>query len=144
MLCQLFIGEFEDVIRHAQAVSRMSDVPEEQLYLAIRAIEGFLTSEPEFLAAISALKMRRIDFNEMNHLREDAYEYHSKLIQIFSCIKSASGEALIDETMTTVILFILTDILIQKPASMDYKSIPNESFRIFYKFIALGIGDNDF
>ncbi|MDR1149097.1 MAG: TetR family transcriptional regulator, partial [Spirochaetaceae bacterium] len=144
MLCQLFIGEFEDVIQHAQAVSRMSDIPEEQLYLAIRAIEGFLTSEPEFLAAISALKMRRIDFNKMNNLHKDTHEYHSRLIQIFSCIKNTSGEALIDETMTTVILFILTDILIQKPASMDYKSIPNESFRIFYKFIALGIGDDDF
>ncbi|MDR1363767.1 MAG: TetR/AcrR family transcriptional regulator [Spirochaetaceae bacterium] len=138
MLCQLFMGEFEDVIRHAQAVSRKSDVPEEQLYLAIRAIEGFLTSEPEFLAAISALKMRRIDFEKMARLK-GARGYQGRILQIFSCVKNASGEALIDETMATVILFILTDMLIRKPASLDYKSIPNESFRIFYRFIALGI-----
>jgi AcrR family transcriptional regulator len=144
MLCQLFIGEFEDVIRRAQAVSRMSDVPEEQLYLAIRVIEGFLTSEPEFLAAISALKTRRIDFNEMSSLSKDTHEYHSRLLQVFSCVKNASGEAMIDETIASVILFILMDILIQKPAHMDYKSIPNESFRIFYRFIALGIEYEDF
>ncbi|MDR0408783.1 MAG: hypothetical protein LBH18_00065, partial [Spirochaetaceae bacterium] len=128
---------------HARTAVGKSDIPEEQLYLAIRALESFLTSRPEFLSAVSALKTRRFDFDGKDCPREDVLEHHERhhkmMGQVFSGIKNASGEALIDETMTLVILFILTDTLIQKPAFMDYKSIPDESFRTLYKFIALGI-----
>jgi AcrR family transcriptional regulator len=138
MLRQLFMGEFEDVIKHAQNVSMKSDVPEEQLYLAICAIGSFLTSEPEFLAAISALKMRGSDFNKISCPDKDAGERHIRMLQIFSGVRNISGKPLIDETMTLVILFIITDTLIRKPVSMDYTAIPKEYFRNFYRFIALG------
>ncbi|MDR0409803.1 MAG: TetR/AcrR family transcriptional regulator [Spirochaetaceae bacterium] len=143
ILYQLFEGELEEAIRHARTAVGKSDIPEEQLYLAIRALESFLTSRPEFLSAISKLKTRGFDFGRKDCPTEDMREHHEKhqkiMGRIFSGIKNASGKALIDETMTLVILFILTDTLIQKPAFMDYKSIPDESFRTLYKFIALGI-----
>jgi AcrR family transcriptional regulator len=135
MLRQLFLEEFDDVVRYAQAVSKKSGVPEEQLYMAIRAVEGFLTSEPEFLAAIGSLKTRRINFD----MDRDNGECHSKFSQIFSEIKGAEGEPLIDETTVGVILFLLTDTLIGKPDAMDYKAIPDESLRTLYRFITLGM-----
>jgi AcrR family transcriptional regulator len=140
MLRQLFLEEFDDATRHAQAVSKKSDVPEEQLYLAIRAVEGFLTSEPEFLAAIASLKTRRInlDMDRMEDMKKNGHECDGRFLQVFSGIKNASGEALIDETSGGVILFLLIDTLIRKPDSIDYKAIPNESFRRLYRFIALG------
>ncbi|MDR2097597.1 MAG: TetR/AcrR family transcriptional regulator [Spirochaetaceae bacterium] len=140
MLRQLFLEEFDEVIRYAQAVSRKSSVPEEQLYLAIRAVAGFMTSEPEFLAAISSLKTRRINFvvDMTEDMKKNRDECHVRFFQIFSGIRNADGEPLLDETATGAILFLLTDTLIRKPDSMDYKSIPDESLRILYRFIALG------
>ena len=138
MLRQLFFEEFDDVIQHARNVSAKSGVPEEQLYLAIRAVESFLTSEPEFLAAIARIKTMRINFDmdRMEDIKKNMC--HSRFYQVFSEIKNASGETLIDETTGSVILFLLTDTLVRKPDSMDYKAIPNESFRNLYRFIALG------
>ncbi|MDR2803989.1 MAG: TetR/AcrR family transcriptional regulator [Treponema sp.] len=141
MLRQIFSEELDGVIQHARSVSQKSDAPEEQLYLAIRAIEGFLTSEPEFLAAINNFKTMLVNFNPdyVEDMRKDNGECQITLSQIFSEIKDSSGKSLIDVTTAGVILFLLTDTLIQKPDYMEYKSIPNESFRIFYRFIALGI-----
>jgi AcrR family transcriptional regulator len=140
MLRQLFLEEFDGVIKHAQAVSARSGVPEEQLYLAIRAVEGFLASEPEFLAAISSLKTRRIDLDmdSIGEMVKDREDCHGRFSKVFSEIKNASGETLIDETTGRVVLFLLIDMLVRKPDSMDYKAIPNESFRSLYRFIALG------
>ncbi|MDR2796698.1 MAG: TetR/AcrR family transcriptional regulator; helix-turn-helix transcriptional regulator [Spirochaetaceae bacterium] len=141
MLRQLFLEEFDGVIRYAQAVSKKSGVPEEQLYMAIRAVEGFLTSEPEFLAAIGSLKTRRINFDmdRIEDMHRDNGECLNKFSQVFSEIKDAEGEPLIDETTVGVILFLLTDTLIGKPDAMEYKAIPDESLRILYRFIALGM-----
>ncbi|MDR1256272.1 MAG: TetR/AcrR family transcriptional regulator [Spirochaetaceae bacterium] len=150
MLRQLFLEEFNDVILHAHNVSRKSGVPEEQLYLVLRAVEGFLTSEPEFLAAINSLKTRRIGFegagfdsisfddDMLNRVHKDKLECRSSLLRVFSEIKTASGEMLVDEITTTLILFLLTDTLVRKPASTPYKDMPDESFRTLYRFIALG------
>ncbi|MDR3356175.1 MAG: TetR/AcrR family transcriptional regulator [Spirochaetaceae bacterium] len=144
MLRQLFLEEFDEVVRYARDASRKSVVPEAQLYLAIRAVEDFLTSEPEFLAAISSLKTQNInlDMRMMDGIKEDmkknSTECRSRFFQVFSEIKNARGEALIDETTTGAILFLLTDTLIRKPESMDYKAIPDQSLRSLYRFIALG------
>jgi AcrR family transcriptional regulator len=140
MLRQIFLEEFDDVVRHAHTVSKKSGEPEEQLYLAIRAVEGFLTSEPEFLAAISSLKTRRLNFDidHVERMRQSKNECQNRMLMVFSEVKNISGKPLIDETIAALILFLLTDTLTRKPDSMDYKDIPDESFRSFYRFIALG------
>jgi AcrR family transcriptional regulator len=138
MLKQLFLEEFDEVIRHAQTVSRKSGVPEEQLYLAIRAVESFLTSEPEFLAALGSLKTRHINFDmdRMEDMKKNKQECTTRFFQVFSEIKNGAGTPLIDETITGIILFLLVDTLVSKPETME--NMPNESFRSLYRFIALG------
>ncbi|MDR0383098.1 MAG: TetR/AcrR family transcriptional regulator [Spirochaetaceae bacterium] len=150
MLRQLFLEEFNDVIQYARTVSRKSGIPEEQLYLALRAVEGFLTSEPEFLAAINSLKTRPIGFEDagfdcvdfdndtLRRMHKEKQEYHDSLLRVFSEIRTASGGPLVDENMAHLMLFLLIDTLVRKPAAKDYKDIPDESFRTLYRFIALG------
>jgi hypothetical protein len=137
MICQLFLGEFDRIITRARELSARSDVPEEQLYLAVRSIAGGLKTEPELLAALDSFRLRNIDMEAVKRLK-NKYEPQNRAGEVFQAIRKSDGTPLLDENMTGLVLFLLTGTLMRKPKNMSYAEIPNESLRTLYRFIALG------
>lgn len=137
MICQLFLGEFDRIITRARELSARSDVPEEQLYLAVRSIAGGLKTEPELLAALDSYRLRNIDMEAVKRLK-NKYEPQNRAGEVFQAIRKSDGTPLLDENMTGLVLFLLTGTLMRKPKNMSYAEIPNESLRTLYRFIALG------
>jgi AcrR family transcriptional regulator len=137
MICQLFLGEFDRIITRARELSTHSDVPEEQLYLAVRCVAGGLKTEPELLAALDSFRLRNLDMEAVKRLKTK-YESTNRTTEVFSEIRNSDGTPMLDESMAGLVLFLITSTLMRKPKDMSYTEIPNESFRTLYRFIALG------
>ncbi|MDR0629344.1 MAG: TetR/AcrR family transcriptional regulator [Treponema sp.] len=128
MIQHVFIGEFKRILRYAQGGLTLSTVPEEQLYLVILSIVDCLRSHPEILEAIDWLRTRRLSIDSEP----------PEVLQIFSAIP-LKPEGLITEQIGHLILFLIINTLMRCPRGMAYPELPNESIRILYRFIALGI-----
>ncbi|GHT88503.1 hypothetical protein FACS1894137_16850 [Spirochaetia bacterium] len=50
-----------------------------------------------------------------------------------------TGVSLQGETLAQWILFLIVNTLMRRPEGMSFSEVPNESFRILYRFIVLGI-----
>jgi AcrR family transcriptional regulator len=134
MLCRMFITELDRIVRHAEAGRSLSAKPEEQFYLAIVSIANYLRSRPEILVAMDWMRTRRLDldFSEFSGVR-----------RLFAGIKvKAAGLAALDptgETMARWVLFLIVNTLMRRPGGSSFADVPDVSFRILYKFVALGI-----
>jgi AcrR family transcriptional regulator len=139
MLYQLFLTEFEHIISFAEACSRKSAVGAEQLYLAIVSIALYLRSKSAILTALDWIRTRLMGEKErgleVNFPPPPAIDIY----QIFSHIRGADGRALVSPADAECILFLLVAVLTHRPAGMDLAAIPDESFRVLYKFIAHGV-----
>jgi AcrR family transcriptional regulator len=150
MIRQFFMTEFKRIIASANAGISLAAAPEEQLYLAIIAIADYLRARPEILLTFDHIKFRNLDLG----ISEPLYFY-----QVFEGINAAplggktsggprSGAETVDpqirERIAQWILFLIINTLKRCPGEgQDYRSlfaaIKNASFRIVYRFIALGI-----
>ncbi|MDR3302562.1 MAG: TetR/AcrR family transcriptional regulator [Spirochaetaceae bacterium] len=136
MLKELFMTEVGRIAAYAEKCSLLSEAPEEQLYLAIMGIVVFLREKSDVLSILDRLRRRRTDFKK--HRFDDKKPF-ALIYKIFSRIRRADGSHLVNERNTEWILFLIVHLLQCRPATMDYQNIPNESFRILFKFIAGGI-----
>ncbi|MDR2447231.1 MAG: TetR/AcrR family transcriptional regulator, partial [Treponema sp.] len=59
MIIKFFMNEFERLITLAEQGKRLSENPEEQLYIIINVIANYLLSDPDILSALDWLKTRR-------------------------------------------------------------------------------------
>jgi AcrR family transcriptional regulator len=134
MLGRMFIAEFNRLLQHAELGKSLSAKPEEQFYLAIVAIANYLRSRPEILVAIDWMRTRRLDL--------DCSE-PSGFYRLFAGIEmKGAGLAALDptgETMARWVLFLIVNILMQRPGGRSFSDVPDASFRILYKFVTLGI-----
>ena len=148
MLHSLFVGEAERIIRHAQACSLQSNCPYEQLFLTIVGIGTYLKGRPQILIAFDSLRTRRLEDRDKFIFSKEKMMQHKhdqdKAYQIFSHIKDDNNNVLLKREDTDWILFMIVNTLMRRPANMNYADIPNESFRILYRFITLGLeGENN-
>ena len=148
MLNQLFITEFTRIMNFARAQIETTEVHEEQLYLAIFSIVNYLRSRPEIMVAINWIKTGRLDFGK----------------DMPTCFNSIIGEirqkVILQYDRPTLvwaaqwILFMIVNMLVlwffrgegDKGCSGEnitwaniVVDVPNESFRILFRFIALGL-----
>ena len=156
MLMQLFMTEFTRIVDFAKMQIETTEEAEEQLYLAIISIVDYLKSRPEILVALEWIKTGRLELgNEMT-------------LRLYTIIQSLKLEAIQNFNKNLLvwiaqwILFLIVNTLTIQPKnygknqqnealsfigmekSKDWAKniidIPNESFRILFRFIALGLG----
>jgi AcrR family transcriptional regulator len=148
MLGQLFITEFGRIVSHAETRVSTSGVPEEQLYLAVISIVDYLRSRPEILIAMDWIKTRRQELGA-----EIPPRIYSLITNIKLGVFAKAGSDGASEAQW--ILFMIVNTLVGwMPAKecntarlgekktgrlREIQSVPNESFRILYRFIARGL-----
>jgi AcrR family transcriptional regulator len=151
MLRRLFFSVAEKIISRAQACGALSDKPEEQLYLAVMGIVTYLKAKPDILIIMDWVRLSSTskkhdatheDFENKapwdGGCRDDFADLE-KIHTIFSHIKNNAGEALLDDRQTDCILFLVVNTMMRHPPEMSFSDMPNNSFRILYKFITRGI-----
>jgi AcrR family transcriptional regulator len=130
MLKQFFITEFDRLVVYARAGMGCSELPEEQLYLVIFSIADYLHSRPEILAAANWMRTHRLDLGFLVPL---------KIYQVFLDIQFKDEPGLISEQFVDWMLFLIINTLMRRPGDQLNPGVTNESFRVLYRFVVLGI-----
>jgi AcrR family transcriptional regulator len=158
MLIQLFVTEFDRIINYAEHSMQVSAVTAERLYLAIFAICDYLRSRPDILIALDWLRVRRI-----GPLDPADKMVPFRLYRIFEDIKPSPelrGYLQGEDWIPAWILSLLVSSLVHggrrgggqfsqwfkipkdqrgRLFREDFSRIPNEVFRVLYRFITRGI-----
>ena len=158
MLARLFITEFSRILNFAKTQVETTEESEEQLYLAIISIVGYLHSRPEILVIMDWIKTERLELGK---------EVSNRLNRIIRGIKLKAIQEYDIQKLVFVakwILFMIVNTLAWWPQNgnpsdqaeknsyprtgdsgqdsiiwaKNAAEIPNESFRILFRFIALG------
>jgi len=155
MMSQLFMTEFSRIVNFAKIQIETTEQSEEQLYLAIISIVGYLRSRPEIFVAMDWIKTRRLELGK---------EVPVRLYRIIKDIKLEAIRKQDHHKLVMIaqwLLFMIVNTLawwpeIGSPSKQEGHSfctgadwnkvwaksvaeIPNESFRILFRFIALGL-----
>jgi AcrR family transcriptional regulator len=134
MLGRMFIAEFDRIVDYAELGKSRSAKPEEQFYLVIVAVAHYLRSRPEILITLDWMRTRRLDLN----IQEPHRAY-----RLFADIEMKGVDlASLDmtgETMSQWALFLIVNTLMRRPEGLSFSEVPDDSFRILYKFVVLGI-----
>ena len=151
MIAKLFITEFTRIVNFAKARIESSEVSEEQLYLAIISVVNYLRSRPEILMAIDWIKTRRLD------LGKDVPGYLYRVIGTIKLEAVRNYDRHMLVRIAQWMLFMIVNTLALWPQDKTQQAeisiegdgdiswarnaaeIPNESFRILFRFIALGL-----
>jgi AcrR family transcriptional regulator len=152
MIAQLFITEFTRIVDYARMSIKGSETPEEQLYLVIISIVDYLRSRPEILIALDWIKTRRLELG----LKDSPSVKHPVFSQVITDINldALRGEGTAEEQrIGQWILFMIVANLMwgggrepkvlcagpRQCRTMDFSAITNESFRMLYRYITLGL-----
>jgi len=133
MLRRLFVTEFKKIIEYTKRGIAQSENPTEQLYLGILSIAVYLRSRPEILIAMDWIRTRKLDLGkpdknlEIFRLFEDIDINH---LQITPEKK--------EQTTSHWVLFLLLNILTHPDGSAA--NVHNNSIRLLYRYIILGLG----
>ena len=127
---------------------KTTGIPEEQLYLVIVTIVDYLRSRPEILVALDWIKTRGLDFGK---------EVSDRLYRIIGSIKIEairnSDRGLLVWVARWILFMIVNTLALwpdesfvdgnpatkSKDWTKNVEEIPSESFRILFRFIALGL-----
>jgi AcrR family transcriptional regulator len=144
MLRQLFLTEFAHIIDYAKEGTRLSVIPEEQLYLGIFSLVAYLRSRPEILVAMDWIKTRRLDLGrpgpEPMSLARLFSDIELEALKNPRMLKGITiGEESDFEQLVHWILFLIVNMLMHRPDGMDYADLPNSSVRLLYRVITLGL-----
>jgi AcrR family transcriptional regulator len=133
MLRRLFVSEFKKIIEYTKYGINQSKEPTEQLFLGILSIAVYLRSRPEILIAMDWIRTRKLDLGkpdknlEVFRLFEDVDIKH---LQIVTEKK--------EQTTSHWVLFLLLNILTHPDGSAA--NVQNNSIRLLYKYVILGLG----
>jgi len=130
MLRRLFISEFMRIIEFARKGINSSSNNAEQLYLGIYSIAVYLRSRPEILVAMDWIRTRKLDLGKPDKRLEVFRLFEDVDIEP---LRGASEEK--KQRTSHWILFLLINILTHPDNEMQ-----NDSIRLLYKFITLGLG----
>jgi AcrR family transcriptional regulator len=149
MLAQFFITEFSKIVNFAKAQIETTEVPEEQLYLAIISIVYYLRSRPEIFVAMDWVKTRQLDLGKA---------MPGRLYRIIRSIKTEAIRKYDQHFLFWAakwVIFMIVNTLALWPSrfkklselsSADDKAwtksaseVPNECFRLLFRFISLGL-----
>ncbi|MDR2070278.1 MAG: TetR/AcrR family transcriptional regulator [Treponema sp.] len=163
MIRQFFWTEYERILASANMGKAQSAAPEEQLYLTIIAIADYLRSHPEILFAFDRIRTRKLDLEFPDPDPLQFYQVFEGIdIEALGADYSRTGVDALEtrERISQWILFLIVNILMwgheerQPGGSGEPKTgegpacrsrlrggggVYNSSFRILYRFIALGI-----
>jgi len=149
MLEQLFVTEFNRIVDFAKAQIGTSEIPEEQLYLGIISIINYLRSRPEILMSMDWVKTSQLKLGKEMPIR------------LYGIIKDIKLEVIQKQDLHYLvwiaqwILFLIINTLAWWPSKKDGPpscpseskiwaknavKVPNECFRVLFRFIALGLG----
>jgi AcrR family transcriptional regulator len=148
MLAQLFITEFMNIVNFAKVQIEASSVLEDQLYLAIVSIVDYLRSRPEIFLALDWIKTGRFDLGIKFPLilKRTIKDINIKAIQKIDL------QFLV--RIAEWVLFMIVNTLALWPSNQAGEStgksqsatlakkaaeVPNESFRLLFRYIALGL-----
>jgi len=148
MLEQLFITEFTRIVDFAKAQIGTSEIPEEQLYLGIISIIDYLRSRPEILVS-------------MDWVKSSLFKLGKEMpIRLYGIIKDIKLEVIQNNDLHFLvwiaqwIFFLILNTLAwwssnkdgppsypgeSKDWAKNAMEVPNESFRILFRYIALGL-----
>jgi len=127
MLSRLFMSEFERVAECVSAHICLSEIPQEQLYLAILSIAGYLRARPEILVAMDWVRIQRLEL--------DISPPPPALYHFFSGFKPDRATGTIWENIPLWIPFLLVAMMKTRGTEdPDHKDL-----RKLYKFVCLGI-----
>jgi len=133
MLRRLFVTEFKKIIEYTKQGIDQSRNPTEQLFLGILSISVYLRSRPEILIAMDWIRTRKLDLGkpdknlEIFRLFEDVDIKHLQ-----TALKNK------EQTTSHWILFLLLNILTHPDGSAA--NVQNNSIRLLYKYVILGLG----
>ena len=133
MLRRLFVTEFKKIIEYTKQGIKQSKEPTEQLFLGILSIAVYLRSRPEILIAMDWIRTRKLDLGkpdknlEIFRLFEDIGIKH---LQIVTEKK--------EQITSHWVLFLLLNILTHPDGSAA--KVQNNSIRLLYKYVVLGLG----
>lgn len=147
MMGRFFITEFTRIANYAKSRIETTHEPAEQLYLAIISIVNYLRSRPEILLAMDWIKNRPLELGK---------EVNDRLFGLIGSIKLEAVRQQNRQFLVSVaqwILFLILNTLAwwpgansEQPRNAPVKSwaknaaeIPNESLRVLFRFISLGL-----
>jgi len=127
MLSRLFMSEFERVADCVCAHIALSEIPEEQLYLAILSIAGYLRARPEILVAMDWVRIQRLQL--------DISPPPPALYTFFSEFKTERAFGTVWENTPLWIPFLLVAMMkTRKTEEPDHNDL-----RKLFRFVCLGI-----
>jgi AcrR family transcriptional regulator len=169
MLHQLFLTESLRIINFAKQGIKLSQVPQEQLYLGIFSIAEYLRSKPDILVTLDWLRNRRLDLGPPGDARYGKVRYSAvhkneahyskrhkeppiEFLQLFDEVEIKplqnnespfkglfAGEG--DNTVISPwILFLIVNTLMRRDQNQILGDVKNTDIRFLYRFITLGIG----
>jgi hypothetical protein len=147
MLAQLFLTETERIIAYAGASREKSVRAEERLYLVIIAAADYLRSRPEILVAMDWLRLRNLNLGDRTPPRFCRVFEGIELEGLWEEDSEDSGGGGQTERLAQWIFFLIINVFMRPkvgeesapPSVEDIAGVPNDSFRLLYKFIALGM-----
>jgi AcrR family transcriptional regulator len=129
MLSKLFTAEFGRIAELAVKYAGLSERREERLYLVLFSIAEYLRKRPDILIVLDWIRIQRLELDLS--APPDLYKFSEDLKFVFG-----PGEN--PQENFKWILFLLIAVLMHM--RQDRKKEPsNESIRIIYRFITLGI-----
>ncbi|MDR2499980.1 MAG: TetR/AcrR family transcriptional regulator [Treponema sp.] len=137
MLGRLFSTEFERLISYVQMNKEKSAVPLEKRYLAVIAIADYLRAKPDILAVIDWVRTQKLELGIANP---------AGLCQLLEGAGGNGRKGLPDDTRVEAernaqwVLFLIVTMLMRPPPGIPCSRMPNESFRILFRFIGCGAG----
>jgi AcrR family transcriptional regulator len=150
MLAQLFLTELNHLIAYIRVNREKSSLAEEQLYLVIIAGADYLRSRPEFLVAIDWLRLRNLNLGD--HVPPQLCRMFQGIgLEIFGGDSPDPESEDRTERFAQWVFFLVVNALLRwkddkhpaAPSIEDIAGVPNESFRLLYKFITLGMKGAD-
>jgi AcrR family transcriptional regulator len=147
MIAQLFITEFTWIIDYARMNISGNETPEEQLYLVIISIADYLRSRPEILIALDWVKTRRLELG----FKEPPPVKHPVFSQVITDINLDALKGPEEQKIGQWVLFMIVNTLMRGELqtgtllckvplhNVDFSAVTNESFRMLYRYITLGL-----
>ncbi|MDR0708210.1 MAG: TetR/AcrR family transcriptional regulator [Treponema sp.] len=146
MIIKFFVSEFERLIAFAEEGKRLSEKPEEQLYLIMNGIANYLLSAPDILTALDWLKTRRAisPAGKQNTGVGGgggcaAHGADSSLLHFSVLFADVIPRNEYSALTYHLILFLIINTLMGRKEQMEVSSQDDSNLRSLYRFVTLGI-----
>jgi AcrR family transcriptional regulator len=154
MIGRLFVSEFDRIVDFAIENQRNSALPEEQLYLGVFSIAAYFRSRPNILLAMDWLRTRRVHPVKFNiPQREKRVFQDIRFPPDYGELPGDDGYWISHWIFLLVLKILMNDVFkgygglfppreeqdVQRLSPENLAGIPNESFRVLYRFITSGV-----